>query len=83
MRTRALGMPAADDDLFTVEHLEGAMIVRHFPPGSRRACCKLRVVITDEDRASSFPFEDITRKGSTAALSRANRAIEKKHEAKK
>ena len=80
------GGPASlsdDDDVYGVERLDGeSFIVRHYQGRQvRKVCCKVKVTITDRDRAQPTEYE--SPKGTTAALHRAYLAIEKKHAPKK
>lgn len=81
-RTAAKAGPDADDiapDVYMVTPLEpGSYQVRHFPDRTTtKACCNIRVDVTDEDRRQGVEVDDPA--GRIPALARATRAIDKKH----
>lgn len=84
-RRRLAGLERADGDpvdTYSVEALpDGALIIRHFtdPDAPRRCCCKIRVLISEADRAQAFEYEPADQRGRTTALHRAYLAIETKH----
>ena len=67
-------------DCYQVKELEPEQLyeVKHYPDReTRRPCCRVKVRVTDADRAKSIP--DADPHGVAAALARCERAIEKKH----
>ena len=66
-------------DRYAVRELEPELFeVRHFPnPDTSRACCTVKVRVTDKDRAKAIP--DADPHGHCAALARATLAIERRH----
>jgi hypothetical protein len=66
-------------DVYSVTELSaGVYQVKHFPDSeTKKACCNLKVEITDGDRTAAFDFEVV--KGKMAAIHRAYLAIERKH----
>jgi hypothetical protein len=69
-------------DVFQVKHLgPGSFQVLHYPDASTtKACCNVKVEISDEDRRRGQDDGDPS--GATAALARADRTIYRKHEGK-
>jgi translation elongation factor EF-G len=68
-----------EGDRYQVQELEGGVfVVRHFPdPFTRRACCTVRVTMTDADRAKAIP--DADPHGKAACLARATKLVEDRH----
>lgn len=70
------GLPKETGDCYKVKRETGdRFLVEHFPDHeTKKACCRIRVTVNDKDRA-----KDPDSRGETAALMRADRAIEEKH----
>jgi hypothetical protein len=67
-----------EEDCYMVTREEGAFLVRHFPNRTtKKPCCKVRVKVTDADRAHAIP--DADPHGECYALARTMKAIERKH----
>lgn len=66
-------------DCFAVKELEeGVFEVRHYPDReTRRPCCKVKVHLTDADRARAIP--DADPHGKAACLARADAMVEARH----
>lgn len=67
------------EDCYAVARLEGGgFMVKHYPDReTRRPCCKVKVEITDADRAQAIP--DADPQGEAAALHRSYLEIEQRH----
>ena len=74
--------PEESGDCYQVKRLEPELyLVSHFPDReTRRACCKLKVRVRDEDRVKAIP--DADPHGHAAALARASAENERRHAAK-
>ena len=64
-------------DVFKVKRIAGGFVVKHYEqPEGGRACCSVKVLITDEDRRQGGEADPL---GESAALARVGRAVDKKH----
>lgn len=80
-RLRPVGVYVqADGDCCQVATLEpGVFLVEHYPsraPGTR-PCCRIRVTVSDADRAKAIPEGDPH--GEAAALARVDRELARRH----
>lgn len=63
--------------MVTVVEPDRVFLVKHFPDrDTRRPCCRLKVTVTDADRAEGGEHDP---HGTIRALLRASGIIEKKH----